>query len=100
VKEKRISMTLRQTFLCVVLGVLVSVASLFVYHKYYAPKIVAVDLNAYVTEQRVLFLKGEIGEEELKDNFDRLERVISSLPKGTVALRGDVVLGKATIITP
>ena len=93
-------MTLKQILFGVVLGVLFSVGSLFIYHRYYAPKIVAVDLNAYVTEQRVLFLKGEIGEEELKDNFDRLERVISSLPKGTVALRGDVVLGKATVITP
>ena len=93
-------MTLKQILYCVVLGVLVSIGSLFVYHRYYAPKIVAVDLNAYVTEQRVLFLKGEIGEEELKENFDKLERVISDLPNGTVAFRGDVVLGKATVITP
>ena len=93
-------MTLKQILYCVVLGVLVSISSLFVYHRYYAPKIVAVDLNGYVTQQRILFLKGEIGEEELKENFDKLERVISGLPKGTVALRGDVVLGKATVITP
>ena len=93
-------MTLKQILYCVVIGVLVSISSLFVYHRYYAPKIVAVDLNGYVTQQRILFLKGEIGEEELKENFDKLERVISGLPKGTIALRGDVVLGKATVITP
>jgi hypothetical protein len=100
VKEKRISMTFKQILFGVLLGVLFSVGSLFVYHRHYAPKIVAVDLNAYVTEQRVLFLKGEIGENELKENFDKLERVISGLPRGTVALRGDVVLGKATVIIP
>ena len=93
-------MTLKQILYCVLIGVLVSISSLFVYHRYYAPKIVAVDLNGYVTQQRILFLKGEIGEEELKENFDKLERVISGLPKGTIALRGDVVLGKATVITP
>lgn len=88
----------RSEFRTVLYAVLLSVAAmigiLVVYDKYYAQKIVALDVKGYIAEQRDLFLTGKINEEQLKQSFDRLEQVKEKVSKNRVIILGDALVRK------
>jgi len=65
-----------------------------VYDNYFAQKIVALDVKGYITEQRDLYLGGKITDAELKESFDRLEKVKEKVPKNKVIILGDVLVRK------
>lgn len=64
------------------------------YDRWFAQKIVALDVKGYIAEQRDLFISGRIDEEQLKRNFDRLEKVKEKVPANRVIILGDVLVRK------
>jgi len=64
------------------------------YDRWFAQKIVALDVKGYIAEQRDLFISGKIDEEQLKRNFDRLEKVKEKVPGNRVIILGDVLVRK------
>jgi len=64
------------------------------YDRWFAQKIVALDVKGYIAEQRDLFISGKIDEEQLKRNFDRLEKAKEKVSGNRVIILGDVLVRK------
>jgi hypothetical protein len=78
----------------VLISVLIMTGILAAYDRFFAQKIVALDVKGYIAEQRDLFLSGKINGEQLKENFDRLEKAKERVPKNRVIILGDVLVRK------
>jgi len=83
-----------------VLNILVSVATVLIYDRYVAQKIVAFDIRGYMTSQKKLFYAGKIGEDELLKSLDRLDGLLRDENKNTLILNGDAVIKNAKFIKP
>jgi len=79
----------------VVISVLISILSVFFYDRFYAQKIIAVDMKGYIAKQRDLYMEGKLTDEQFRANVDKLEEAIKSIPSNRVAIMGDVVLKNA-----
>ena len=77
-----------------------SVLSVLAYDRYFAQKIVAIDVRGYMAEQKELYLSGQINDEKLKENLDRLQRIIDGVPKNKTVIMGDVVLRNEESLKP
>lgn len=86
------------TVVLVSLGI--SVASILVYDRYFATRIVAVDIKGFIAAQRDLFVQGKINDEQLQQNIESLERVIENVPANEVVIMGDAVVRNAKIVKP
>ena len=88
----------RSEFWTIMYAVFLSVAAmtgiLAAYDNYFAQKIVALDVKGYIAGQRDLYLNGKITDAELKESFDRLEKVKERVPKNRVIILGDVLVRK------
>ena len=82
---------------CLLVSIAASAATLFVYDRWYAQKIVAVDLKGYITLQRYKYKDGKINDEDLRKAFDRLEREMSAIPKNRVVIMSDTAIRNAEI---
>jgi len=78
----------------VLISALVSAGMVAGYDRWFAQKIVALDVKGYIAEQRDLFISGKIDEDQLKRNFDRLEKVKEKVPGNRVIILGDVLVKK------
>ena len=87
-------------FLNLLVSLAVSVLSLFVYDRFLAQKVVAIDMKGYLAEQRDLFMSGRIDDEELRRRIDRLEEVSLAIPANRVVLMGDAVIRNVEVIKP
>jgi len=79
----------------VIISLLVSVLSVFSYDRFFAQKIIAVDMKGYITKQRDLYLEGKLTDAQFRANIDKLEEAIKGIPSNKVAIMGDVVLKNA-----
>lgn len=80
-----------------------SVVSIAVYDRWFAQKIVAVDIKGYIDETRELYLAKKIGIDEAIariNKLDSIEEFTKSAPKNTVVLMGDAVVRNAPIFQP
>lgn len=77
------------------ISVLMSASSVFVYDRYFAQKIIAVDVKGYIVKQRDLYLQGKLTDEQFQANIDKLEAAVKSIPKNRVAIMGDAVIKNA-----
>ncbi len=80
------------------LSVVVSVASIYIYDQYFAQKVVMIDILGYVDEQKQLYLSGKISEEEwraIPDDIDRAMNREIKAHKNTVILIKDAVIRNA-----
>ena len=84
----------------ITINITVTLAMLFFYDRYYAQKIVAIDMKGFIEEQRDQFLGKRITEEQLKANIDAMEYKIKSMPRNKIMITGDVILGKVETIKP
>lgn len=75
-----------------------SAATLFAYDRWYAQKIVAVDMKGYITLQRFKYQDGKINDEDLRKSFDRLEQMMTTIPKNKVAIMGDTAIRNAEVL--
>lgn len=86
--------------LCLGVSFGASLATIIGYDRWYAQKVVAVDLKGYIAQQRDNYLNGKINDDELKKSFDRLETVITAIPKNRVVIMGDAVVRNAETVNP
>lgn len=84
----------------IAINVVATLAMLYVYDRYYAQKIVAVDMKGFLDEQRDQFIGKKINEKQLNENMYEMEHKIKSMPKNKVMIMGEVVIGNAEIIKP
>ena len=84
----------RTIIVAVLTGALVTAGMLAVYDKYFAQKIVALDVKGYIAEQRDLYLSGKINDAQLKESFDRLEKAKERVPGNRIIILGDVLVRK------
>lgn len=82
------------------IALITSFASLYIYDRWFALKIVAVDIRGYIAQQRDSYLAGKMTEDELKRSFDRLESVVIAIPKNKVVIMGDVAVRNIETIRP
>jgi len=82
------------------ISLLVSLASILVYDRFFVQKIVAVDIKGYIAEQRDLYISGKINEEQLKANIDKIEKAVTSIPKNKVVIMGDAVIRNVEVVRP
>lgn len=83
--------------LCLLVSLTTSVVTLFAYDRWCAQKIVAVDLKGYITLQRYKYKDGKINDEDLRKAFDRLERMMDTIPKNRVAIMADTAVRNAEV---
>lgn len=86
--------------LCLAVSLGASLAAIIGYDRWYAQKVVAVDIKGYIAQQRDNYLNGKINDDELKKSFDRLETVITAIPKNRVVIMGDAVVRNAETVNP
>lgn len=97
---KRQPSTLTLIGICLVVSLGASLATIAVYDRWYAQKVVAVDIKGYIAQQRDNYLAGKLNDDDLRKSFDRLEAVITSIPKNRVIIMGDAVVRNAETVKP
>lgn len=85
---------------CLVVSLGASLATIAAYDRWYAQKVVAVDIKGYIAQQRDNYLAGKLNDDELRKSFDRLEAVITAIPKNRVIIMGDAVVRNAETVKP
>ncbi|WP_232286675.1 hypothetical protein [Pelobacter propionicus] len=85
---------------CLVISLGASLATIAGYDRWFAQKVVAVDIKGYIAQQRDNYLAGKLNDVELKKSFDRLEAVITAIPKNRVIIMGDAVVRNAETVAP
>ncbi|AEA33612.1 hypothetical protein [Hippea maritima] len=83
---------LKNIIVSLIVSLIVSVGSLYYYHRHFAPKIVAINFNDFLNQQEKLFIVGKINQQQLKDNLKRGLLVVKKQPKNAVVLAGRCVL--------
>ena len=86
--------------LCLAVSVCASLVTVAGYDRWFAQKVVAVDIKGYIAQQRDNYLAGKLNDDELKRSFDRLETVITAIPKNRVIIMGDAVVRNAETVKP
>jgi len=86
--------------ICLVVSLGASLATIAGYDRWYAQKVVAVDIKGYIAQQRDNYLAGKLNDDELRKSFDRLEAVITAIPKNRVIIMGDAVVRNAETVKP
>ena len=86
--------------ICLLVALITSFASVYSYDRWYAQKIVAVDIKGYIAQQRDNYMAGKLTDEELKRSFDHLENVVIAIPKNRVVIMGDAVVRNVETIKP
>ena len=81
-----------------VLSLCLTAAALYVYDLKFAQKLLVIDMNAFLNEQRTLLVAGKNGESDRR--FDELEAKLNSLPANQVVLLKSVAVRNATEIRP
>ena len=86
--------------ICLLVALITSFASVYSYDRWYAQKIVAVDIKGYIAQQRDNYMAGKLTDEELRRSFDHLENVVIAIPKNRVVIMGDAVVRNVETIKP
>ena len=86
--------------ICLAVSLGASLATIAGYDRWYAQKVVAVDIKGYIAQQRDNYLAGKLNDDELRKSFDRLEAVITAIPKNRVIIMGDAVVRNAETVKP
>jgi len=89
--------------LIIILNIIITVASLFVYHNYilkpsHFNNIVGIDIKGFLEKQKAGMVEGKITEDQFKANMDRLENTVNELGKTKVILVSDVILRGAEVV--
>ncbi len=70
----------------------VTIGTVLIYHRSFAPRIITIDLQGYLNRQRTLVAEGKLTQEEWRGNLDALDRQLALLPANHVVLQKGVVL--------
>lgn len=91
-KQPKVLSCKQQVALSVALSVVFSVMSLFVYDKWYAQKLVSVDLKGYVKLMGYKYGNGEIDDVKLQQAYDKMGQLVDGIPSNKAAISADVAL--------
>ncbi|MDA8090390.1 MAG: hypothetical protein M0Z61_09260 [Nitrospiraceae bacterium] len=97
VKQGKCPGWLAMAAISLLVSMLVSAGSVYVYDHFYAQKIVAVDIKGYIAAQRDLYLSGKETGKDFRANIDKLAAAVKSIPKNHVAIMEDAVIRNAEI---
>ncbi len=88
----------------VVIGVTVSllssIASVVVYDRFFAQKLVTTNISKFVLDQRDLYFQGKINKEQYVDSLNSFIAMLKSQPKNRVVILEDVVAANAEKLEP
>ena len=76
----------------ILLMVVSSAGSVFIYDHYYAQKLMAFDLQGYLMKQRIALQNNQLTEKQLGDNLDALKVKLDNIPANQAVITADVVL--------
>ena len=86
--------------LCLLVSLLSSAASLALYDRYFAQKVVAVDIKTFLEDKKAEMIAGQLDAEGMKKELDKLEAVVAAIPKNKAVLMGDLVVKNVEVIKP
>ncbi|MEM3580407.1 MAG: hypothetical protein QXQ64_03985 [Candidatus Bathyarchaeia archaeon] len=86
-------MRIKELFKIVLISLIISACSIFVYDKFFATKIVTFDLQGYIATLRQLYLTKQLDDTELRKRIDRIEEIVMNTPRRKVIITSDVILG-------
>lgn len=92
--------TMRLVALIVLISMLASTASLIIYDRFFALKIVAFDITGFITSQKKQFYEGKITETELLRSLDEVDELLNRENKTTLILNSNAVIRNAKLIKP
>jgi len=100
-EKKRTSLALTYLVLInLLLSIAASSAAISVYDRYFAVKVVSLDLKGYIGRLRDDYGSNKITQEQFKQRLDHLENLVGRLPENYVVLTSDVVVRNAQKIQP
>ena len=76
----------------IMIALVTALLTVTIYDRFFATKVVMVDLTGFVKEQKELFAQGKIDQAELSSNLSRLQTYIKGQPKNLMVITKDVVL--------
>lgn len=86
--------------LCLMVSLMSSAASLALYDRYFAQKVVAVDIKTFLEDKKAEMIAGQLDAEGMKKELDKLEAVVAAIPKNKAVLMGDLVVKNVEVIKP
>lgn len=86
--------------LCLFFSVCSAVSSVYVYDRYFALKLVAVDIKGYLADQRDLYMAHKINEEQLNKAIDKLGAAVDRIPKTKAVVMADAVIRNVEVVKP
>lgn len=90
----------RILFFAALISLMTSFGSVYLYDRFIAQKVVAIDLQGFMAAQKESYLRGEIDDAELKRRMDHLELYVDAIPKRYAVVLGDVVVRNVEVIKP
>lgn len=81
----------------VLISMAVSMGSIYVYDRFYAQKIVSVDIKGFIAQQKALYLAGKLTDAQFRANVDKMVAAVKAIPKNRMAIMGDAVIKNAQI---
>lgn len=93
-------MIVKKVLTTLALSFTVSAATIWVYDRHFAQKIVTFDMNSYLADQKNLYVNGKLDDKELEAELKAVADIINSLPGNHVVLVSDVVLKGAEVVRP
>ena len=83
----------------VVIALIVAFLAVTAYDKFFASKVVVVDLTSFVKEQTELFSQGKIGKDEISARLAQFQAFIKRQPQNQTVITKDVVLANGREIS-
>ncbi len=81
--------------LLLIMNTVVSAVSVYIYDRYFAQKVVVIDIRSYMMDRKNMFLTGKISEKQFTESVDNIEKALQKTNKRTVVLIGDAVVRNA-----
>ena len=81
--------------LLLIMNTVVSAVSVYIYDRYFAQKVVVIDIRSYMMDRKNMFLTGKISEKQFTESVDNIEKTLQKTNKRTVVLLGDAVVRNA-----
>lgn len=84
----------------IVVSILCSSVTTATYDRFFAQKIVKVNMQQYLSKQRELYFAGKLSKEEVENNLGRYINSIKNQPKNRVVVLEDVIASGAEKLNP
>ena len=100
VRTKGTRSQIKLLMLTVFISILCSAASMAVYDRFFAQKVVTANIAQFVLDQRDLYFSGKIDKEQYVANLNRFVALVKSQPKNRVVILEDVVAANGEKLEP